>query len=359
MNDSFRALAFEVMERSSKSFLDLASAHLAKYQEGAKAELQGKQQAFEETLKPLRAVMQQLDARQRELEQRREGAYSGLQRQIEQLIATDKELRRETALLASSLKSPQMRGSWGQIHLRRVIELAGLINHCDFIEQYNLHNEGRQQRPDLVIRLPGERQIVVDAKAPLEAMLGAAEEEGESERRRRWQEHASHLRKHIRELGLKEYWKGFDLSPDYVILFLPAESFFSAALQADPSLIEVGADQNVVIATPTTLIAILRAVAFTWKQESLSKSAKEIAKLGDELYERLSILAEHWSKVGRQLSTAVESYNQAAASMESRVLVSARKLKEIGNIAKEIKAPDPIESQPARVVLEKEPANPP
>lgn len=343
MAQAFKAMSFEVMERSSKSFLDLAEMHLSKYQEGAKNDLEGRQKSIEATLAPLKTVMQQLDQQQRDLEKRREAAYAGLQKQIEQMMISDRELRQETAQLAASLKSPQIRGSWGQVHLRRVIELAGLVNQCDFSEQFTMQNDGKIQRPDLLIRLPGERQIVVDAKAPLNAFIDASEMEDEGERKKKLLDHAASIRKHIRDLSSKEYWKAIDLSPEYVILFLPAESFFSAALQADPTLIEVGADQNVVVATPTTLIAILRAVAFGWKQESLSKSAKEIAKLGGELYERLIVLSEHWGKVGRQLGSAVESYNQSVASLESRVLVSAKKLKEFGGIAKEIAEPEQID----------------
>ena len=201
-------------------------------------------------------------------------------------------------------------------------------------------------RPDLVVRLPGQRHIVVDAKTPLNAYLEAFESNDEALRKAKMQDHALMLRKHIRDLSSKEYWKSFHLSPEYVILFLPAEAFFSAALLADPTLIEVGADQNVIIATPTTLIAILRAVAFGWKQESFSKSAQEIAKVGAELYERLGTLSEHWGKLGRQLSSSVDAYNQSVASLESRVLVSAKKLKDLGGLTKELPEPEQVEKLP-------------
>jgi DNA recombination protein RmuC len=343
MVESFKAHSYEVMERSSKSFLGLAEAHLSKYQEGAKADLEGRQKAIEATLEPLKTVMKQLDVQQREMEKRREGAYSSMQKQIEQMMASDRELRHETSQLVASLRSPQIRGSWGQVHLRRVVELAGLLNQCDFSEQVSMQNEGKTLRPDLVVRLPGDRQIVVDAKTPLNSFIDAADLLDEGEKKRKLLDHAASIRKHIKDLSSKEYWKAFDLSPEYVILFLPAESFFSAALQVDPTLIEVGADQNVIVATPTTLIAILRAVAFGWKQESLSKSAKEISRLGGELYDRLGIVCEHWGKVGRQLGSAVESYNQSVASLETRVLVSAKKLKEFGGITKELPEPEQIE----------------
>ncbi len=333
MRDTFQSLSFDVLEKSGRSFLDLASAHLDKYQSLAKEDLEGRQKAIAESLLPISETMQKLDAHQRELEKRREGAYASVSKQLEILVASEKELRLQTQQLSQALRSPGIRGSWGQMHLRRVVELAGLLNHCDFSEQHTAETEGRVQRPDLVVHLPGQRQIVIDAKTPLDAYLEASETQNEDLRRKKIQSHSLLLRKHMKDLSNKEYWKQFAPSPEYVILFLPAEAFFSAALESDPTLIEVGAEQNVIVATPTTLIAILRAVAYGWKQESLSKSAKEIARLGQELYERIGIVCEHWNRVGRSLNTAVESYNQSLSSFESRVLVSARKLKESGAAA--------------------------
>jgi DNA recombination protein RmuC len=220
------------------------------------------------------------------------------------------------------------------VHLKRVVELAGLVNHCDFFEQKTIDDKGKILRPDLIIRLPGDRSIIIDAKTPLDSYLAAAETLEEEPRKKKLQEHAAALRKHIKDLSGKEYWKQFDATPDYVILFLPAEAFFSAALEVDPSLIEAGIDQSVLIATPTTLIAILRAVAMNWKQESLSKSAQEIAKLGHEFYDRIAVFCDHWNKVGKNLNTAVDAFNQSAGSLETRVLVTARKLKEVACLHK-------------------------
>ncbi len=321
MQDAFKALSFDIMEKSGKQFLNLADA----------------------TLQPLRESMKMLDEHQRELEKRREGAYASLSKQIEGLVLSEKELRMETTRLVQALRSPQVRGSWGEVHLRRVVELAGLMNHCDFYEQKSVEGEGKTLRPDLIVRLPGQRHIAVDAKAPLTHYLDAADAGDESIRKKKLQDHAAVLRKHMRDLSAKEYWKHLDPSPEYVILFLPAEAFFSAALQADPSLIEIGADQNIIVATPTTLIAILRAVAHGWKQEGLSKSAREIARLGEELYERMGTLCEHWNKVGKSLTAAVEAYNQTIASLESRVLVSARKLKESHSLVKELPPLDRVD----------------
>lgn len=336
LQESFKAMSFEVMEKSGRTFLDLAKASLEKYQEGAKNDLEHRQKAIEASLQPIRETMKQLDEQQRDLEKRREGAYAALSQQLEGMVASERELRRETAHLIQALRSPQIRGSWGQVHLRRVVELAGLLNNCDFFEQKTFESDGRIFRPDLIVRLPGQRQIAVDAKTPLEAYLDASDAGDEELRKKKLQEHAASLRKHIKDLSNKEYWKQLEPAPEYVILFLPAEAFFSAALQVDPHLIEIGADQNVIVATPTTLIAILRAIAHGWKQESLSKRAKEISRLGQELYERVGVVCDHWNKVGRSLNTAVEAYNQSIASLESRLLVSARKLKESGALLKEL-----------------------
>ncbi len=321
MKNELKALSLDVLEKNSKQFMNLADM----------------------TLQPIKESMKELGAHQKELEKRREGAYASLSKQIDGLIISEKELRSETTRLVQALKSPQVRGSWGEVHLRRVVELAGLINHCDFYEQKNLDSAEKIYRPDLVVHLPGQRQIAVDAKTPLIAYLEAADLEDDDLRKLKLQEHAVSLRRHIKALSSKEYWKQLGPTPEYVILFLPAEAFFSAALQADPALIEVGADHNIIVATPTTLIAILRAVAHSWKQESFSKSAQEIARLGQELYDRIGIVVDHWNRVGKSLNSAVESYNQSIASFQSRVLVTARKLKESGSLVKELPPMDSIE----------------
>lgn len=331
MKNEFKAMSLDALEKNGKQFMNLADA----------------------TLHPLKESMKLLDEHQRDLEKRREGAYASLSKQIDGLVDSEKELRRETTRLVQALKSPQIRGSWGEVHLKRVVELAGLINHCDFYEQKTLESHGRILRPDLIIHLPGQRQIAVDAKTPLNAYLEAAGVEDDVMYKIKLQEHAAAVRKHIKELSAKEYWRQLEPAPEYVILFLPAEAFFSAALQADPALIEIGADQNIIVATPTTLIAILRAVAYGWKQESLSKSAREIARLGQELYERVGTVCDHWNRVGKSLNSSVEAYNQSIASFESRVLVSARKLKESGGIMKELPQMDSIEKIAREIEIER------
>lgn len=337
MRQSFQALSFEVLERAQRSFLDVAAGSLAKHHSEIQGEIAGRQKALQE-------ILQELSSHQRELERKREGAYAALSEQVEGMRKAENDLRKETASLAASLQASHVRGNWGEMHLRRVLELTGLLSQCDFFLQKTLEEQGRVLRPDVVIRLSGGTHIAIDAKTPLHAYLEAHEVEEESLQKKKREEHALSLRKHMKELSSKEYWRALSLSPDYVILFLPAEGFLRAALEVDPSLIEYGAEQKIVLATPSTLIAILRTVAWGWKQEKLSQNAEEMARLGHELYDRIGTLVEHWGKVGRQLNGAVEAYNQTLASLDSRVLVSARKLQAAGSFSKEIEEPAPIYS---------------
>ncbi len=329
MLDSFKSLSFDISQQNNRSFLDLAKITLDKYQEGLKGEFDNKQKSIESLLNPVKESLNKIDEYSRQIEKQREGAYSALNKQLENLIVTENNLRSETSNLVKALRSPNVRGSWGQIHLRRVVELAGMLNNCDFFEQASAVGEDRSYRPDLIVRLPGDRQIIIDAKTPIEAYLEAAELPDEM-KKEKLKTHALQIKKHMKDLSSKEYWKQFDPTPEYVILFLPAEAFFSSALDIDPTLLEQGALKNIIIATPTTLIAILKAIAFGWKQESMSKSAKEIARIGKELHERLTTMNSHFSKLGKSISSSVDAYNQAISSFESRVLVSARKLKEMG-----------------------------
>lgn len=328
-SESFKSLSFDVLEKSNKSFMDLASTYFEKYKEGAKGELLERQRSIESVLDPIKESLKKLDENNKEIEKQRTAAYSLLSEQVSSLKESEYLLRTETANLVKALKSPNIRGAWGQIHLRRVVELAGMLDNCDFFEQQTVSSEDKSYRPDMVVKLPGNRQIIVDAKTPIDAYLDSVEEKDEKIRKEKLVAHARQIKKHIKDLSGKEYWKYFSFSPEYVILFLPAEAFFSAALQEDPTLLETSAKENIVLATPTTLIAILRAIAFAWKQESFSRNTKEIMKLGTELYERLNVMNSHFDKLGKNLSSSVESYNQMISSLESRVLVSARKLKEI------------------------------
>ena len=334
MIDSFKALSADALASNNQSFLDLAQATLGKFQEGAKGELARREQAIVELVAPVKSGLEKFEQQIRLVEQTRENAYATLTEQVRSLAESQGQLKQETANLVKALRAPQTRGRWGELQLKRVVEMAGMLDHCDFFEQQSVQGgEGEQGegrlRPDMIIRLPGGKNIVVDAKAPLAAYLDALEAPDEGLRRQKLADHARQVKEHLLKLGRKSYQEQFQPSPDFVVLFLPGETFFAAALEADPSLIEYGVEQKVIPATPTTLIALLRAVAFGWQQEALNQNAQEISALGRELYERLVTLADHWGDLGKHLGNAVGAYNKSVGALESRVLVSARRFQEL------------------------------
>lgn len=329
LTSAFRAMSAQALQANNQTFLDLAAQTLGKFQQGAQGDLEKRQQAIQELVGPMKQSLEKLDGRIHDIEKAREGAYQALTTQVRSLAEGQGDLRRETSNLVRALRQPVARGRWGELQLRRVVEMAGMLDHCDFVEQASAMGEDGVLRPDLVVRLPGGRNIVVDAKTPLTAYLDAIEIEQDDLRKQKLVEHARQVRDHMTKLGRKSYQDQFDPTPELVVMFMPGEMFFSAALEQNPELIEFGVGEKVIPATPTTLIAMLRAIAYGWKQEALARNAQEISELGRELHERLSVMAGHWAKVGKNLGDAVGAYNKAVASLESRVLVSARRFNEL------------------------------
>jgi DNA recombination protein RmuC len=353
LTDIFKAVSADALALNNQAFLNLAKMKLSEVEAAVRGDLEKRQQAISELVTPVRASLDKVDEKIQQLERVREGAYAELREQVRSLGESQTKLQTETGKLVTALRAPAVRGRWGEIQLQRVVEMAGMVEHCDFFTQPTAEGDEGRLRPDLLVRLPGGKSIVVDAKAPLAAYLLAIEAGDEPTRKSLMQNHASQVRAHLQALGRKSYAAQFQPAPDFVVLFLPGESFFSAALENDPTLIEFGLDQNVVLATPTTLIALLRTASYGWRQESLARNAAEISALGKELYRRISGMIEHWAKVGANLSRAVHAYNNASASLESRVLVSARKFEDLKTapVGMEIKAILPVE-RTVRVLVE-------
>lgn len=351
--EKFKALSRDALKDNNQSFLELAHSTLQKFQQGAKGDLDLKQRAIDELVKPLKDSLERVDSKILELEKARVGAYSELREQVKALATSQLQLQAETGNLVSALKAPHVRGRWGEIQLRRVVELAGMLQYCDFVEQETVVTSDGRIRPDVIVRLPGNRTIVIDAKVPFDAFYESIATKDDVIRIARLKDHARIVRTHIGSLSKKSYWEAVQPTPEFVLLFLPGETFYSAALEMDPKLIEDGVGQGVIIATPTTLIALLKAVSYGWRQEQMATNAQEVSKLGKELYDRLRTFTSHFGDIGRGLDRALDAYNRGVRSLEARVLVTARKFKERGAIAgEEIETAEPIDKVASALSLD-------
>ena len=348
---AFSDLANQSLKANSETFLRLAEQNLGAQHERAKRELGEREQAVENLVKPIRDALQRSQQQIAELEKARSEAYGGIRSQLEAMQSGQMALAQETQNLVKALRRPEVRGRWGEITLRRLVELAGMVEHCDFQEQVHTSGDEKSIRPDMIVRMPDNRELVVDVKTPLDAYLEAVEAKDDAQRQLGLKRHARNVREHVRKLSSKAYWEQFSRSPEFVILFIPGDQFLSAALNEEPDLIETALAQHIILATPTSFVALLKAVAYGWRQLALADNAEEIRKLAEDLYGRLGTFVGHLNKVGKQLSSSVEHYNRAVGSLERKVLPGARKFVELGiHPKKELETVEPLESLPRTMI---------
>jgi DNA recombination protein RmuC len=343
---AFAELSTQALAQNNEQFLALADARFNEARTQAQGDLDQRQTAFARLLDPLSETLARYERGLQAMELERRGAYEGLNEKVAQLHSGHEQLRKETRNLVTALRSPQTRGRWGEVQLRRVAEMAGMIEHCDFSEQVSTTSDEGRQRPDMIVHMPGGGEVVVDAKVPLEAFLQLLDADDDEERARCQTRHARQLRTHVDQLAKKGYWKQFDRSPQMVVAFIPGDQLLAAAFESDPTLQEHAMANGVLLTTPVTLIALLRTVALGWQQETLAESAREVQKLGAELYDRLRVMGGHMQTLQRSLTSSVDAYNRAVGSFESRVLVSARKFPSLGVQGAEIADLSPIEAAP-------------
>ena len=347
LREAFDSLAGDALKKNNEAFAELAAAKLAAAKATADGDLTARQQAIEGMVAPLRESLERVQHQLGTVEKERAGSYSQLLEQVAMMRTTSEQLQKETTQLVTALRAPQVRGRWGEMQLERAVEAAGMTEHIDYVTQASVHGPDGTLRPDLVVRLVGGKSVVVDSKVAFSGYLEAMEARDEATRAARLKAHARHLREHIDSLGAKSYWEHFTPSPEFVVCFVPADAFLDAALREDPTLLERAFDQNVVVATPSTLVALLRTVAYTWRQEALAANAAEVHKLGRELYQRLSTMGGHIDKLGRSLTSAVGDYNKTVSSLESRVFVTARRMVEL-----QVVEPGADQLEPPRQITE-------
>ncbi|HHH36596.1 MAG TPA: DNA recombination protein RmuC [Gammaproteobacteria bacterium] len=355
LTETFQALSSEALKSNNEAFLKLAQEKLRQHTIQAREELGRKEQSIEHLVKPIRELLEQTQQQMRQIEQERKEAYGSISKHLETIAQTQQLLHGETRNLVQALRRPEVRGQWGELTLRRLVELAGMVEHCDFFEQEHTRTEAGAVRPDMIVRMPGGREIVVDVKTPLDAYLSAVEAGDDETRAAALARHARNVRDRVQELAGKAYWSQFSRSPDFVVLFIPGEHFLSAALERDPALLEDALARKVILATPTSLVALLRAVAFGWNQQALAENAERIRDLGEDLYKRLATFSSHLAKLGRQLGGSIDAYNKAVGSFERQLLPGARKFTEMGiQSARAMEPPEQLDRNVRQVAQQNE-----